>query len=127
MPTSRRSSYRCGDIVAVPFPYSDRFAEKRRPALVVSNQKLSAAGMIWLVMITSAKNSGGHFDQPIDDLARAGLTSPSVIRPIKIACLEPSRILRRLGEVAEPEMQSVLANARSFLHFDTDAGTDRQN
>jgi mRNA interferase MazF len=127
MPTSRLSLYQCGDVVAVPFPYSDRFAEKRRPALVVSNQKLSAAGMIWLVMITSAKNSGGHFDQRVDDLARAGLTSPSVIRPTKIACLEPSRILRRLGEVAEPEMQSVLANARSFLHFDSEARADRQN
>jgi mRNA interferase MazF len=127
MPTSRSFSYQSGDVVAVPFPYSDRFAEKRRPALVVSNQKLSAEGMIWLVMITSAKNSGGHFDQRVDDLARAGLTSPSIIRPTKIACLEPSRILRRLGEVAEPEMQSVLENARSFLQCDKGAQTDRQN
>ena len=126
MPISSRASYQCGDVVAVPFPYSDRFAEKRRPALVVSNQKLFAEGMIWLVMITSARNSGGRFDHPIDDLASAGLTSPSVIRPTKIACLEPSRILRRLGEVAASEMQTVLAHARSFLQFEKDAQSGRR-
>jgi hypothetical protein len=29
------------DIVVVPFPYADRLAEKRRPALVISNRKLA--------------------------------------------------------------------------------------
>jgi mRNA interferase MazF len=126
MPTSSDFSYECGDVVAVPFPYSDRFAEKRRPALVVSNRKLSAEGMIWLVMITSANNSGGHFDQRIDDLAGAGLMSPSVIRPTKIACLEPSRIVRRLGTLATSEMQIVLAHARSFLQYEKSARADHR-
>jgi mRNA interferase MazF len=119
MPISRRALYLAGDVVAVPFPYPDRFAEKRRPALVVSNENLlRQAGLVWLVMITSAKNSSGQFDQPIVDLAKAGLTSPSLVRPTKIACLEPSRILRRLGELAEPEIQRVLENIRSFVQFD---------
>jgi len=121
MPTSRRLSYRPGDVVVVPFPYSDRFAEKRRPALVVSNDKLRAEGMIWLIMITSAKNIGGRFDQPIGDLARAGLTSPSIVRPTKIACLEPTRILRRAGTLVEFEVQTVLDNIHSFLQFEKSA------
>jgi mRNA interferase MazF len=118
MATSRRLSYWPGDVVVVPFPYSDRFAEKRRPALVVSDVKLRAEGMIWLIMITSAKNSGGPFDQPIGDLVRAGLTSPSIVRPTKIACLEPSRILRRSGALTEFEMRSVLDCIHSFLQFE---------
>jgi mRNA interferase MazF len=121
MPTSRRLSYRPGDVVVVPFPYSDRFAEKRRPALVVSNEKLGAEGVIWLIMITSARNSGGRFDQPIGDLVRAGLTSPSIVRPTKIACLEPSRILRRSGALTEFEMQSVLEAIGSFLRLEKSA------
>jgi hypothetical protein len=32
------------DVVVVPFPYADRLAEKRRPALVISNRKLAARG-----------------------------------------------------------------------------------
>ena len=37
MPTSETRAYLPGDVVVVPFPYTDRFAEKRRPALVISN------------------------------------------------------------------------------------------
>ena len=44
------------DIVVVPFPYADRLAEKRRPALVISNRKLAAHGLVWVAMITSAEN-----------------------------------------------------------------------
>ena len=43
------------DIVVVPFPYSDRLAEKRRPALVVSHPALAEGlGRVWVAMITSA-------------------------------------------------------------------------
>jgi mRNA-degrading endonuclease toxin of MazEF toxin-antitoxin module len=45
------------DIVVVPFPYADRLAEKRRPALVISNRKLVPFGLIWVAMITSADNN----------------------------------------------------------------------
>jgi len=34
------------DVVVLPFPYADRLAEKRRPGLVISNQKLAPFGVI---------------------------------------------------------------------------------
>src|SRR5271156_5474957 len=84
MPTSSLAFLRPGDVIVVPFPYSDRLAQKRRPALVVSNEKLHALGLIWAVMITSAKNSSHPSDFALADLARAGLNSPSTARPSKI-------------------------------------------
>ena len=36
-------------------------------------------------------------DVPIEDLATAGLDAKSVVRPVKLACIEPGRILRRIG------------------------------
>ena len=68
------------DIVVVPFPYADRLAEKRRPALVISNRKLAPFGLIWVAMITSADNAPWSCDVDIADLARAGLPAPSVVR-----------------------------------------------
>jgi len=62
------------DIVVVPFPYADRLAEKRRPALVISNRKLTPFGLIWVAMITSAANAPWSCDVTIVELARAGLT-----------------------------------------------------
>ena len=45
------------DVVVVPFPYADRLAEMRRPALVVSAPALQKRfGLVWLMMITSADN-----------------------------------------------------------------------
>ena len=115
MPTSDKSLYRAGDVVVVPFPYSDRFAEKRRPALVVSNNKLAAEGFAWVVMITSAKNPRMRHDQPISNLARAGLSTASVVRPIKIACIEPARIVRRAGSLVPAEARRVLAAISGFI------------
>ena len=92
MATSDDRRFAPFDIVVVPFPYADRLAVKRRPALVISNRKLAGHGLVWVAMITSADNEPWSSDVPIADLARTGLPAPSVIRTAKIACIEPTRI-----------------------------------
>lgn len=104
-----------GDVVVVPFPYADRLAEKRRPALVVSGASLAEAGLVWVLMITSARAGTLPHDLRIDDHAAVGLPVPCVVRPTKIACIEPSRILRRMGGLAPSALQRVLTQVRSFL------------
>ena len=43
---------RPGDVVVVPFPYSDHLAGKRRPAVVVSSATLEQDhGLVWVAMI----------------------------------------------------------------------------
>ncbi len=103
------------DVVVVPFPYADRLAEKRRPALVISNRKLAIHGLVWVAMITSADNEPWSSDIPIADLKRAGLPAPSVIRPAKIACIEPGRIDRRIGRLDKPTARTVSQRLRGFL------------
>jgi mRNA interferase MazF len=103
------------DIVVVPFPYADRLAEKRRPALVVSNRKLAVHGLIWIAMITSAENEAWPSDVTIRDSRRAGLPAPSVVRPAKIACIDPERIDRRLGRLHKAEAKNVGQKLRGFL------------
>lgn len=88
------------DIVLVPFPFSDRMAEKRRPALIVSKPELATQhGHLWLAMITSAKQLPWTSDVPIHDLVLAGLPAASVVRTAKIATIETSRILKKLGRL----------------------------
>ena len=103
------------DVVVVPFPYADRLAEKRRPALVISNRRLAAHGLVWLAMITSADNEPWSSDVMISDLKRAGLPAPSVVRPAKIACIEPSRIDRRVGRLDMVAAKNVSQKVRRFL------------
>jgi mRNA interferase MazF len=103
------------DIVVVPFPYSDQFAEKRRPALVVSSDKFNRKhGLLWVSMITSASKAPWDGDVAIVPSHQMGLPSPSMVRTAKIATIEPSRVLRVAGRIDKPtttQVQRELLNA----------------
>ena len=68
-----------------------------------------------MVMITSARNSRMQHDQPISDLPRAGLSTPSVVRPIKLACIEPARIVRLAGSLRPIDSRRALAAVSGFI------------
>ena len=115
MPTSEHERIGLWDVIVVPFPYSDRLAEKRRPALVISGGSLAAYDLLWVAMITSADNEPWSCDIPIADLRRAGLPAQSVVRPAKIACIEPARVLRRAGRLDAKASRAVAEQLRQFL------------
>ena len=102
-------------IVIVPFPYSERLAEKRRPALIVSNASLLREGYLWIAMITGSAKSRCAGDVPIDNLAEAGLPGPSMVRTSKLATIEPERIVRAAGRLAASERDAVRIAIMDFL------------
>ena len=96
-----------GDVIKVPFPYTDRPTRKSRPALVVSTGKIEELhGLLWVVMITSAQNRAWPKDVPVSDLKQAGLPSPSVIRVVKIATIEASDA-SKIGSLISSQMNEV--------------------
>lgn len=115
MPTSDPGNLPAGTVVVVPFPYSDRLAERRRPALVVSGPAVAASGFVWIAMITSARNTALATDIRIDDLPAAGLAVPSVVRPLKIACIEPARVLRSIGALRHDTAAEVYARLHGMI------------
>jgi mRNA interferase MazF len=103
------TSFSQGEVVKVPFPYTDRATRQSRPALVVSTGELQDAhNLIWVAMITSAENRGWTSDVAIANLATAGLPSPSVIRTAKIATLDASDA-SKLGKVSAAQLKQALA------------------
>jgi mRNA interferase MazF len=99
-----------GDVLVLPFPCSDLLTKKRRPAVVVSKPSLERAhGLVWVAMITSDRGSVRPDDVPIGDLSRAGLPAPSLVRPVKIATIEPARVVRVAGSLAKSDLASVLS------------------
>jgi mRNA interferase MazF len=96
------------DIVVLPFPYTDRLAEKRRPALIISKPWVEKDyGLLWVAMITSAENEAWASDIEITSMIKSGLSAPSVIRPAKIATIESDRVLRKLGTLGANEKRAV--------------------
>jgi mRNA interferase MazF len=107
-------TFRPFDVVAVPFPYVEREARKRRPTVVVSRPDVADRhGLAWVLMITSADNPAWPGDVGIDDLAAAGLPKPSVIRPAKIATVETARcdLLGRLSGKTARAVAAAVARA----------------
>jgi mRNA interferase MazF len=101
-------AYNAWDVIAVPFPYSDRDSAKRRPALIVSADALhEEQGIYWVAMITTAKNTRYPGDIPIRSIDKTGLHTPSVIRPAKLATIEHDAIIRRIGAAGVSERNAV--------------------
>lgn len=104
-----------GDIVRVPFPYTDKDTRQRRPALIVSSGPIGETGaLLWVVMITSAENRPWHGDVAILNHVRSGLPVPSVVRPFKIATIE-ARYAERIGKIAKPAMRTVMGQLQAIL------------
>ena len=93
------------DVVVVPFPFTDRQASKRRPALVLSQRAFNQpARHAVLAMITSADQSAWPGDCLLRELAAAGLTSPSVAR-LKLFTLDERLVLRVCGRLAAADQK----------------------
>jgi mRNA interferase MazF len=107
--------FKAWDIVKVPFPYTDRPVRQHRPALVVAAGEIeSAHGLLWLVMITTAKNRGWPGDVTISELRVAGLPAPSIVRPAKIATIA-AHDAERLGMLPLPDRTAVTSYLRRAL------------
>lgn len=96
------------DLVKVPFPYTNRPVQQRRPALVVAVPEAPGAPeLLWVLMVTSAANRGWPGDVAVSDLAAAGLPAPSVVRSAKIATIE-AQDAEQIGQLP-PEDRVLIA------------------
>lgn len=109
------ATFEQGDVIRVPFPYTDRDTRQRRPAMVVSAGPIGEGNaLLWVVMITSAENRRWGSDIEIPNHARAGLPAPSVIRLVKIATIE-ARHAERIGKVTAAIRDAVMLRVRMII------------
>jgi mRNA interferase MazF len=102
------------DVIVVPFPFSDTAAEKRRPALVISNAAFNAAGHTVLAMITTRGHHPWPGDCNLEDYDDAGLPLPCLVR-LKIFTLDNRVILRRLGSLGKADRKRVETSLKTHL------------
>jgi mRNA interferase MazF len=113
------ATFEQGDVVRVPFPYTDVDAGQHRPALVVSRGGIGDRGaLLWVVMITSAAHRGWPGDVAlIDEYRDVGLPVPSIIRTTKVATIE-ARHAERIGRLSRKLWSDVEALLRNHLALD---------
>jgi mRNA interferase MazF len=101
-----------GEVVVVPFPFSDISETKVRPALVVAN--LSGDDLI-LCMITSVERDADSIPLTNADFLTGRLAVDSNIRPNRLFTAEDSIILRSKGRLLPAKMQQVTAKIIEVL------------
>ena len=103
------------DVLVVPFPFTDRLAAKRRPALVVSNAGFNdVASHAVMAMITSAEQPAWPTDVAIRDLDAAGLRSPCVVR-MKLFTLDRRLVLQTAGHLSKRDAAAVAKSLAMIL------------
>ena len=86
-----------GDVVIVPFPFSDLSQAKRRPALIVAN--LTGDNLI-LCQITSKANFDNYAIRVTNvDFITGGLNRNSNIRPNRLFTADRGIILYKAGQL----------------------------
>jgi mRNA interferase MazF len=111
-------TYEQFEVVVVPFPFTDKFASKRRPAVILSNA-LTFNNVInhsAMAMITTASRSSWPLDITIEQLGSAGLQSPSIIR-MKLFTLDHELILKRIGILADEDRLKIQSVLQKLLNF----------
>jgi mRNA interferase MazF len=93
-------TYKFGDVILVPFPFTDQSSAKKRPAVIVSCDRYNRKHPDLVVMaITSQTQTALLSDhRVINDWQRAGLLKPSVLKPI-IMTIEIKLVLRTMGQL----------------------------
>jgi mRNA interferase MazF len=90
-----------GDVVLVPFPFTDQTGAKKRPGGVVSGSGNNAGRRDIVIMaITSQVRIPLPFGETmVTDWQSAGLVKACVIKPV-FATIEQSLVIRSMGKLA---------------------------
>jgi mRNA interferase MazF len=113
------TSFSRGDVVLVPFPFTDLSSAKQRPALVVSDDALNAVrDDVLVTAITSqvpATLAVDEFLIPPKELGACGLPKPSIVKLSKMVTLNQHVVIKRLGALPPSTRAQVMARLRQLF------------
>ena len=110
--------YSQGDVVLLPFPFTDLSASKRRPAVVISPERYNAVhDDVVVLAVTSHLAVEGPQDYRFspEEQRAAGLPKPSLVKIDKVLTLEQTLILRRLGLLPGESIRRLVRKFQDFF------------
>jgi len=102
-----------GDVVVIPFPFSDLSGSKRRPALVVAD--LHGDDVILCQITSTARDDDYAIPLGTADFASGILPTKSVVRPNKIFTADQHLVLYLSGRLKPEKMKEVTAKIVQIL------------
>ena len=103
-----------GDIILIPFPFTDLSGNKTRPALVLINGELD----VTLAFISTQLKWKEEMDILINPTHENGLKADSIIRLSKLATIDKDLALGRLGIIGGETRKQVNKNLITLFNLD---------
>jgi mRNA interferase MazF len=109
-------TFQRGDVLLVPFPFSDLSTAKVRPALIVSSALYQAhePDLILAAITSNVAAATGPLDYILRDWKVAGLKYPSAFKPV-LFTLDPARVLHRVGTLTDFDLAEIIKRLRLIL------------
>jgi mRNA interferase MazF len=110
------TTFELGDIVLVPFPFTNQTSRKRRPAIVVSNHAFHdrRPDLILMAVTSQVRTPLLPGEVHLSAWSAAGLLKPSVAKPV-LMTVQKSLVLRRLGRLEARDRQAVVMMLQHIL------------
>lgn len=107
-----------GQVVLVPFPFSDLSKSKLRPAVVLA----SAGRGDWILCQVTSKPYGDHQSIPVSDadFSNGSLKVDSVVRPGKLFTANAALMVAQVGTLNDSALQRILEGVIALLRGHND-------
>ncbi len=102
-----------GDVIVVPFPYSDLTTSKKRPALVVAS--LAGDDVILCQITSQMKKDDYSVALQSADFQSGTLRQDSFIRPNRLFTADARIVLYKAGDVKKSKMGEVVDKIISII------------
>jgi len=107
-----------GDIVLVPFPFTNLTTSKVRPALVLSGALYQGSEPVLILgaITSNLRAATGPFDYVFHDWKAAGLQLPSAFKAV-LATIERRRIIHSIGSLTIDDLMQVERHLRRMFEL----------
>jgi mRNA interferase MazF len=97
-----------GDVVLVPFPFTDQSGAKKRPAVIVSGSGYNAGrrDLVIMAITSQVRTPLGFGESFIADWQAAGLIKPSVLKPV-VTTIEQRLVVRTMGRLSAADLRTL--------------------
>ena len=97
-----------GDVVLVPFPFTDQSGAKKRPAVIVSSGGYNAGrrDLVIMAITSQVRTPLGFGESLVADWQAAGLIKPSVLKPV-VTTIEQGLVVRTIGALSAADLRTL--------------------
>ena len=110
-------SYKQGEIILVPFPYSDLSATKKRPVLVVSNNNYNKKYEDIIVCVITSNLNKDEYSKTIrnNDLESGFLPEDSAVKVHKLFTISKSRVIKKFSRVKKEFYKAIYSKLKELF------------